>query len=72
VLDRRPSGAISAIEAAALPDDNTLPGSGHNLRPNRSRVIRRLLALSGGVWLGPAMLVRVGRDLPKDYERKPI
>src|SRR5437899_3715136 len=68
-LDRMPSGAISAIEAAALLDHNILPGSGHNLRPNRQRVIRRLLALSGGVWLGPAMLVRVGRDLPKDFRK---
>ena len=43
----------------ALPPDHALlPGSGHNLRSNRAWVMQRLLALTGGVWLGPPILVR--------------
>ncbi len=39
-------------------DHEILPGSGHNLRPNRVWTMWRLLALTRGVWLGPARSVR--------------
>ena len=42
----------------AAPDHEILPGSGHNLRPNRFEAIWRLLAMTGVVWLGPPIPVR--------------
>ena len=35
-----------------------LPGSGHNLRPNRGLDCGVLVTIDGGLWLGPAILAR--------------
>jgi hypothetical protein len=44
---------FGAISAQVRADHAILPGSGHNLRPNRLQVMWRLLAMVQLMWLGP-------------------
>ena len=65
------SGVISAQVLPGMPYHEMLPGSGHNLRSNRLQAMWRLLAMTGGVWLGPPYRSGTGRDLPAASAARP-